>query len=242
MPNETTLTDEQQDMMDVELVLLKADRLAHRQERLPEWFLQKLKESDAVGEAIKANYKGMMAELAMRRRAFILEWGAEFRTTVQADLAAVNKSAQKPRKIMKYLTGQAGTRKSQDKIVVQDAKLAAKWAWEHAKGACDITLARTGPLLEHLKASRKVDPETGEETMEQIPGCVFVAGHDSPTPKLEPLDDLPAPVDRPVLTDLEPDVSGSTLLDIAAARAGTVPPPDDSLGDFMAPKPAEQPF
>lgn len=232
MPNETTkasaLTGEQEDMVAVELALLKADRLAHRQERLPEWFLRKLVESDAVGEAIKQNYKDMMEELAMLRRAFILEWGPEFRQTVEADLVTVNASAKgKPRKTMRYLTGQAGTRKSQDKIVVQDERLAAKWAWEHAKGACDIVLARTTPLLDHLKASRKVDPETGEETMEQIPGCVFVAGHDSPTPQLEPLDDLPGlppPTRRPELTTETPDV------------------PDDSLDDLMAPKPAEQPF
>lgn len=232
MSNETTkalaLTDEQKDMMDVELVLLKADRLAHRQERLPEWFLRKLKESDAVGEAIKVNYKRMMAELTMRRRAFILEWGPEFRKTVEADLASVNATVKgKPRKTMKYLTGQAGFRKSQDRLVVQDDKLATKWAWEHCKKACDIILARTTPLLDYIKASRKVDPETGEEKMEQIPGCVFVAGYDAPTPRLEPLDglsDLPPPTRQSKLTTETPDE------------------PDDSLGDFMTPKPAEQPF
>lgn len=222
------LTDEQKDMMDLELVLLKADRLAHRQERLPEWFLRQLIKSDAVVERIKANYKIMLAELAMLRRAFILEWGPEFRKTVEADLATVNASAgSKLRKTMKYLTGTAGTRKSQDRLVVQDDKLATKWAWEHCKKACDIVLARTTPLLDHVKASRKVDKETGEESYTVIPGCVFVAGHDSPTPKLEPLDDLPnlpPPTRRPELTTDTPDV------------------PDDSLGDFMTPKPAEQPF
>ena len=220
MPNETAvnpeLTDEQKDMEAVELELLKKDRLIHRDERLPEWFLRKLKESDAVGDAIKENYKDMMAELAMRRRAFILEWGPEFRDTVKADLADVNRSTSKPRKTMKYLTGQAGTRKSQDKLVVQDAKLAAKWAWENpdCRSACDLVLARTTPLLEHLK-------KTGEE----IPGCTFVAAHDAPTPRLEVLDALPGPVDRPVIT------------------GGMVsPPPNDPFGDFLDPAPQEQPF
>ena len=232
MPNETTeaaaLTAEQEDMMAVELVLLKADRFAHRWERLPEWFLRKLKESDAVGEAIKANYKGMMAELVMRRRAFILEWGPEFRQTGEADLATVNAGTKgKPRKTMRYLTGQAGTQKSQDRLVVQDAKLAAKWAWEHTRSACDIVLARSGPLLDYIKASRKVVKETGEESYSAIPGCVFVEGHDAPTPKLEPLDglpDLPPPTRRPELT------------------TETTDEPDDSLGDFMTPQLSEQPF
>ena len=228
MPNETTdspeLTDEQQDMVAVELELLKNDRLAHRQERLPEWFLRKLTESDAVGEAIKKNYKDMMAELAMRRRAFILEWGTQFRTTVQADLAAVNKSAQRPRKIFKYLTGQAGTRRSQDKLVVQDDKLAAKWAWEHCREACDTVLARTTPLLELVKSSRKVNKETGEEAMLHIPGCVFVSARDAASPVLKELDALPAPVGQPVLEATEPDA------------------PEGSLGDVLAPAPTEQPF
>lgn len=228
MPNETTndttLTDEQKDMVAVELVLLKADRLAHRQERLPEWFLRKLKEADAVEEALKENYKGMMASLAARRRAFILEWGAQFRDTVKADLADVNKSVSKPRKIIKYLTGQAGTRKSQDRLVVNDDKLAARWAWEHCRKACDTVLARTTPLLEHLKASRKVDPETGEEVMVKIPGCTFVPSRDAPSPVLAELDALPGPAQRPTLGTEKPDVR------------------QDSLGDVLEPEAPEMPF
>lgn len=232
MPNETTdslaLTDEQQDMVAIELELLKADRLAHRQERLPEWFLRKLKESDAVGEAIKQNYKGMLHELAMRRRAFVLEWGPEFRDVVKNDLADVNKDAKKPRKTIRYLTGQAGTRKSQDKLVVQDKVLAAKWAWENCKAACDIVLARTTPLLEHLKESREFDEQTGEEKMEKIPGCTFVASHDAPSPKLEELDALPAPqpppVERPSMEAPTPDSPADSPGDVLAA-------PDRTAGD-----------
>ena len=231
MESTEQLTDEQKDMVAIELVLLKADRLTHHQERLPEWFLRKLKESDAVGDAIKENYKGMMAELAMRRRAFILEWGPEFRDTVKADLADVNKSTSKPRKTMRYLTGQAGTRKSQDKLVVQDKVLAAKWAWDNCKAACDIVLARTSPLLEHLKA-------TGEE----IPGCVFVPSRDAPTPKLEELDALPGPADQPVLSDPKPTGPGSEWTDVAESTTSRSAPPDDSLGDVLAPPPQEQPF
>ena len=211
-----TLTDEQKDRVAVELLLLKSDRLAHRQEPLPEWFLRKLDEADTVKETLKKMYKELLAEYAAKRRAFILEWGPEFRDTVKADLASVNKSTSKPRKTIKYLTGQAGTRKSQDKLVVWDDKLAAKWAWENpdCRSACDITLARTTPLLDHLK-------KTGEE----IPGCTFVAAHDAPSPRLEELDALPKPVDRPVIT------SGT----------GTSKP-DDPFGDMLDPVPQEQPF
>ena len=189
-----SLTEEEKEMMRIEEDLLEADLDAHKGERFPVWFLRKRKEIDDAGTFLKEELKRLSAEFKAKQRAFELRWGPKFREMVTDDLAALNMNAgAKPRKLIRYPTGQAGLRKAPDKVVIHDEGEATKWAWANCRNACDIKLTRTGPLLDYLKGSRKVDETTGEESMDEIPGAEFIKGGDKPSPKLEALDALQAP-------------------------------------------------
>lgn len=223
------LTEEEREMMRIEEDLLEADLDAHRDERFPVWFLRKRKEIDDAGAFLKEELKRLSAEFKAKRRAFELRWGPKFREMVTDDLAALNMNAgAKPRKLIRYPTGQAGLRKAPDKLVIHDEEEATKWAWANCRKACDIKLARTGPLLEHIKASRTVDKQTGEEASVQIPGVEFIEGGDKPSPRLEALDALSAP--KPPARPSLPDAPAPP-----EPEASTVPAGPVSLSDIARP-------
>jgi len=128
---------------------------------LPEWFLGKRGRFADARKAITERYRQYIAHIDAEERALWYRWGDDFYMVVGEDL---DRQGGK-KKSVKYLTGQAGYRKTKGSLEIVDMQAAKRWAAEHLSHAqlvAAISSLNKTQLLEAVEWEEEVDPETGE--------------------------------------------------------------------------------
>jgi hypothetical protein len=175
-PADSARSNELGAMLDEQLARLEMDYLSRT--RVPEtsededcvnWFLGEDVKLDAMEDIIKRNSKALLDAIAARRKAKAMRWGGQFKAAVDRLLKA------KGGKTLKTLFGNAGYRKSQIKIVVNDEAAAIDWALSNCPEAVKTVLAGTAPLKKAFEASG-----------EAIPGVEVIDPKDQFYPAVEP--------------------------------------------------------
>ena len=159
-PESEELTDEQLDMVAVQEDLLSRHAEVEQQRGddgwLPPWYLARVAEADAVEQAIKDQYKRLLAEVQSRREAPARRWGAEFQAQVGTDL----ESQGGKKKRIHYSTGTAGYRKIRERLDILDDAAFITWAKMECPACLEYRIARKGPATEHLKSTGELPPGT----------------------------------------------------------------------------------
>lgn len=135
------------------------------------WYLGKVNQFDDAEARIKAGYATIMRQLKAARMALARDHGTKFKSSV--DTLIKRQGGKK--KSVDVLTGKAGYRQSSESLKVIDEAAAVEWATEHCPDALDVKLARTTPLLKHVK-------ENGGEVP---PGCEHVPADNKFFPQIE---------------------------------------------------------
>lgn len=137
---------------------------------LPEWYLGKLAECEALRARLDEQFRKLATQIDTRQRVLETRWGGAFRQQVEKDIEADGGR----KRSHDYLTGRAGWRKRQGKMVIDDKRTALPWVLEHCPEACEPTIARLTPLKEHFK-------QHGEEP----PGCRWIPESDEFYPAMK---------------------------------------------------------
>jgi len=95
---------------------------------LQEWYLEEMGKCDYAADRIREQADKMLKEIENRKKALEWRFGNEFRALVEQDLKERNSGQGKPVRSVKYLTGTAGFRTTQPKLIVTNAKTLMDWA------------------------------------------------------------------------------------------------------------------
>ena len=142
---------------------------------LPEWYLGRLGRIGDARKAVKQRYREMMDHMDAEERALDYRWGPQFKEEV--DRALAQQGGKK--KSVKFLTGQAGYRANKGSIEIADMQAAKVWAADnlpHARLVEAISGLNKTPLVEAVRWSESVDPDTGEVAKhpDNVPdGCIL---------------------------------------------------------------------
>ncbi len=159
--NETAIieNDEMIAMLEGELKLYQ--KSTKSDDWLVEWKLGKIARFKEAREAIKKRRREMLDHIDAEERALFYKWGKPFKD--QVDEMLLKQGGKK--KSVKFLTGQAGYRKTNGTIIIEENQMAIDWAVDNLSNdglkLAIATLNKT-PLIESVTLAEKTDKDTGE--------------------------------------------------------------------------------